>query len=105
MLQISLTTFRDLKLTEVARRTGSVYEVMRVSGHKKVETTQFYVDLSNVIYGKSEYDEYNVRIASNAGEAAALIERGFDYVTGDYDDGGKLFRKRKIDYDEAGSTL
>jgi hypothetical protein len=28
-------------------------------------------------------------------EAIKLIEAGFDYVTGEYNDGGKLFRKRK----------
>jgi hypothetical protein len=27
-----------------------------------------------------------------------FIEAGFEYVTGEYDDGGKLFRKRKLSY-------
>jgi len=28
-------------------------------------------------------------------KAVKLVEVGFEYVTGDYDDGGKIFRKRK----------
>jgi len=28
-------------------------------------------------------------------EACGLVEAGFEYVTGNYDDGGKIFRKRK----------
>jgi len=28
-------------------------------------------------------------------EKTALIEAEFEYVTGEYNDGGKLFRKRK----------
>jgi hypothetical protein len=34
-------------------------------------------------------------MAHDVGEAATLIEAGFEYVTGEYGDGGKLFKKRK----------
>ena len=34
-------------------------------------------------------------VATNIQEARALIEVGFEYVTGEYIDGGKIFRKRK----------
>jgi hypothetical protein len=30
--------------------------------------------------------------------AVRLIELGFKYVTGEYDDGGKLFKKKKLLY-------
>jgi len=30
-----------------------------------------------------------------SGQASALAEVGFEYVTGEYNDGGKIFRKRK----------
>ena len=30
----------------------------------------------------------------NAEEAVELVELGFEYVTGEYNDGGKIFRKR-----------
>ena len=35
------------------------------------------------------------KIANNAKEAVELVKLGFEYVTGEYDDGGKLFRKQK----------
>ena len=38
------------------------------------------------------------KVANNTDDAAELIEVGFDYVTGEYEDGGKLFRKRKLSY-------
>jgi hypothetical protein len=43
----------------------------------------------------NQNDGFTVRIAHDVGEAASLIEAGFEYVTGEYNDGGKLFRKRK----------
>jgi hypothetical protein len=38
---------------------------------------------------------YAYEIAETTEQAKELIEKGFEYVTGQYDDGGKLFRKRK----------
>ena len=38
---------------------------------------------------------FTSRIAHNVGEAAAFVEAGFEFVTGEYSDGGKIFRKRK----------
>jgi hypothetical protein len=43
----------------------------------------------------SQDDGFTVRVAHDVGEAATLIEAGFEYVTGEYSDGGKLFKKRK----------
>jgi len=40
-------------------------------------------------------DSFTVRVAHNIGEATRLVEVGFEYVTGEYDDGSKIFRKRK----------
>jgi hypothetical protein len=40
-------------------------------------------------------DEYHVSIAKNTEESCELIKSGFQYVTGDYSDGGKIFRKPK----------
>jgi len=39
--------------------------------------------------------EYISKVAKNVKEACALIEAGFEYVTGEYHDGGKIFRKPK----------
>jgi len=40
-------------------------------------------------------DAYTCKVAQNVEQATQLIEAGFEYVTGEYNDGGKLFRKRK----------
>ncbi|MDH5374208.1 MAG: hypothetical protein OEZ21_01865 [Candidatus Bathyarchaeota archaeon] len=40
-------------------------------------------------------DEYHVKVAYNTQEAIRLLEVGFEYVTGEYHDEGKIFRKRK----------
>jgi hypothetical protein len=44
---------------------------------------------------KDTDDDFICKVAHNVGEAIELIEAGFEYVTGEYNDGGKLFRKRK----------
>jgi hypothetical protein len=42
-----------------------------------------------------EEDCFACEIADTTEQAKKLIENGYEYVTGEYDDGGKLFRKRK----------
>ncbi len=53
-----------------------------------------YIDLEAKLFGKSG-SGFTCRIIHDAGEKAALIAAEFEYVTGEYGDGGKLFRKRK----------
>jgi len=95
LIKIALTTFRDWKLTMVAHKTRDPFQVMATSGHKSMQSIMFYIDLAKVVFGPGEHDEFTVRIANNVGEASTLIEAGFEYITGEYSDGGKLFRKRK----------
>jgi hypothetical protein len=40
-------------------------------------------------------EEFICKAAATPQEATALIEQGIQYITGEYNDGGKLFRKRK----------
>ncbi|MCJ7559248.1 hypothetical protein MUO79_01355 [Candidatus Bathyarchaeota archaeon] len=68
--------------------------MQRLLGHKNIQNTLIYIDLEAKLFGKSS-EGFTVRIAHDVGEAATLIEAGFEYVTGEYKDGGKLFRKRK----------
>jgi hypothetical protein len=44
---------------------------------------------------KQQGNNFITRVAHNVQEACALVETGFEYVTGEYNDGGKIFRKRK----------
>jgi integrase len=64
------------------------YNVMRLMGHKKLETTQKYMHLLNL-----NDEEYICQGATTKKEAMQLIEAGFEYIT--EIDGTKLFRKRK----------
>ena len=38
------------------------------------------------------------KIAKDGKEAVELVKRCFYYITGEYDDGGKIFRKRDVSY-------
>jgi integrase len=91
---ITFITFRHWKATMEYHATKDILHVQRLLGHKNIQNTLIYIDLEAKLFGKFE-DNFTVRIAHDVGEAAALIEVGFEYVTGDYSDGGKIFRKRK----------
>ena len=68
---------------------------MKILGHRSIKSTMKYIDLDRAIFGELGSDEFTVRVAQNIKEACALVEVGFEYVTGEYSDGGKIFRKRK----------
>jgi hypothetical protein len=53
-----------------------------------------YINLEAYIFQTTD-DQFTTRVADNVKEACTLIETGFEYVTGEYNDGGKIFRKRK----------
>jgi RecB family endonuclease NucS len=40
-------------------------------------------------------DNFLTHVAHNVQEACRLVETGFEHVTGEYNGGGKIFRKRK----------
>jgi len=45
------------------------------------------------VFTKSR-DDFYVKVARKVEEACKLVEVGFEYVTGEYEDGGKIFRAR-----------
>jgi hypothetical protein len=63
--------------------------VRRLLRHKSIQNTLIYIDLGSKLFNSSG-DGFTWRIASNTGEASSLIEAGFEYVTEEYNDGGKL---------------
>ncbi len=80
---------------DTARNSSSFSLVVGVSarellGHKNIQNTLVYTHLVNF-----ESDDFHTAVADNAEKACKLIEAGFEYVTGEYADGGKIFRKRK----------
>jgi len=94
LLQIHFHTFRHWKATMEYHRTKDPLHVAALLGHKKLENIQIYVQLDKNLF-KDTDDGFICKVAHNVGEATELIEAGFEYVTGEYNDGGKLFRKRK----------
>jgi integrase len=68
--------------------------VRRRLGHKSLQSTQIYINMEQALFSNSS-NEYHVKIAQSVEQAMAFIEVGFEYVTGEYNDGGKIFKKRK----------
>lgn len=94
LLQIHFHTLRHWKATMEYHRTKDVFHVKEFLRHKKLENIAIYVQIDERLFKDSD-EGFTCRIAHNTGEAISLIEVGFEYVTGEYGDGGKLFRKRK----------
>jgi integrase len=89
--QITFHTFRHWKATMEYHRTKDILYVMKVLGHKNIKNTLIYTQLLPF----QEEDSYISKVATDVKEARELIEAGFEYITGEYTDGGKIFRKRK----------
>jgi hypothetical protein len=68
--------------------------------HGKHDNNRNRTTLSTVqLRARQDQDDQNIsKVAKTAQDAVHLIELGFEYVTGEYDDGGKLFKKKKLLY-------
>jgi len=91
---ISFTTLRHWKGTMEYHRTRDILHVQKILGHKRIENTLKYINLETQIF-QTHCDQFWVKVAQSVDEACPLVESGFEYVTGNYSDGGKIFRKRK----------
>ena len=94
LLAINFTTFRHWKGTMEYHLTHDIIHVKELLGHMRIDNTMVYINLETAIFA-SKNDQFYAAVANTPDEAVKLIEAGFDYVTGEYNDGGKLFRKRK----------
>ena len=92
--EITMCSLRHLKGTMEYHRTRDILHVKRILGHQNINTTLIYIDLEHAIF-RTKNDQFTVRVAKTTEEACQLVGVGFEYVTGDYTDGGKIFRKRK----------
>ena len=95
LLEITFITFRHWFGTMEYHKTKDILHVQRLLGHRNIQNTLIYIDLETKFFNSSSGSGYTTRIAHDVGEAASLIEAEFEYVTGEYNDGGKIFRKRK----------
>jgi site-specific recombinase XerD len=89
--QITFHTFRHWKATMEYHRTKDILYVMKLLGHKNIKNTLIYTQLLPF----NEDEQFICKVAENTKEACQLIEDGWEYVTGEYSDGGKIFRKPK----------
>jgi len=88
---IKLYHLRHFYATMLLRRTKNIYLVKQKLGHSNIKNTELYAQIVDIL----EEDSFACEIAETTEQAKKLIENGYEYVTGEYDDGGKLFRKRK----------
>ena len=70
--------------------TKDILHVKQILGHKSINSTLLYTQLVNF-----KETNYHVGVANNVKETCELVRTGYQYVTGDYSDGGKIFRKPK----------
>ena len=63
--------------------------------HKSLQSTQIYINMEQALFSTSS-NEYHVKIAESVEQAMALIEVGFEYITGEYNDGGKNLQETKV---------
>ena len=76
------------------RAAKDILYIMEFLGHRDIRNTMRYIQLEKALFNSGN-DQFHVKVARNVEEACALVEVGFDYITGSYNDGGKIFRKRK----------
>ena len=93
LLRIHYHTLRHSKATMEYHKTGNIYHVKQLLGHKSIKNTEIYINLEQAIFGDEYNCEYSTRIAKTVKGARALLAAGFSYVTDM--DGYKLFRRRK----------
>jgi len=93
ILRITFKTFRHWKGTMEYHRTKDILHVKQILGHVNIQNTLRYVTLAKELF-KGQLD-YISKVSHNVKESCTLVNAGFEYVTGEYSDGGKIFRKPK----------
>ena len=88
LLNIHFHTFRHWKATMEYHKTKDILHVMRMLGHRSINSTLLYTQLVNF-----EGDEYDVKVAERKEEIIALLEAGFEWVG--QNGGLTYFKKRK----------
>ena len=93
LLRITFHTFRHWRASVEYHKTRDVVHVQQFLGHRSIQSTMIYITIEKALF-KDGPDEYVSKVAKNVKEAQTLVDVGFEYVC-DFDDEGKLFKKRK----------
>lgn len=88
--QVHLHTFRHWKATMEYHKTKDLLHVMRMLGHRNVNSTLIYTKLLDF-----EDDEWNVRRPQTSKEEDELTKANFEYVRYDNKEACPIYRKRK----------
>lgn len=95
LLEIHFHTLRHWKATMEYHRTKDLLHVKRFLGHVDVKNTELYIELDQQLFQNQQEDSFTCKIAHTTSEASKLVEVGFEFVAGDFNNGGMIFRKRK----------
>jgi integrase/DNA-directed RNA polymerase subunit M/transcription elongation factor TFIIS len=95
LLGIHFHTLRHWKATMLYHETKDILHVKEFLGHRDIEHTLLYITLESQIFKNDSDDKFTSRVAKNTEECCRLVDVGFEYITGTFEDGGKIFRKRK----------
>jgi integrase len=92
---IHMHTFRYWKGTMLYHHKPDILYVAEFLGHKSIENTRLYIQLEKSLFKDIPINEWIIRVAKNTLECCELMAADFEYHTGTFDDGGKIFRKQK----------
>jgi hypothetical protein len=67
--------------------------VQHFLGHKKLESTEIYINIEHTLFEAGANDEFTVKVAEKPEEIKALLKVGFEYVL--QKDNLIFLRKRK----------
>jgi integrase len=95
LLEIHFHSLRHWKATMEYHYTKDILHVKKFLGHREIENTQLYVSLDEQVFKNLHDEKFISRVAYNTEDCCKLVDVGFEYVTGTFSDGGKIFRKRK----------
>lgn len=93
--EIHFHTLRHWKATMEYHYTKDILAVKAFLGHVTLDNTLLYIQLDKQLFQNIPEDQFITRVAHNTEECCSLMEVGFEYHTGTFEDGGKIFRKRK----------
>jgi len=93
LVRISFHTFRHWKTTMLYHQTKDPYYVQHFLGHKKLTSTEIYINIEHTLFEAGANDEFTVKVAEKPEEIKALLEVGFEYVC--QKDSLIFLRKRK----------
>jgi integrase len=80
LLRISFHTFRHWKATMLYHQTKDPYYVQHFLGHKKLTSTEIYINIEHTLFEAGANDEFTVKVAEKPEEIKTLLELGFEYV-------------------------